>query len=603
EGGEGNDKLIGPALDSTWIIDGNDAGKVGAASFTGVENLEGAADNEDTFVFQSGGRISGLVDGGLAGFDSLAVKAGSHTSATYTMTGPNSGTITIDGVLIGFDGLEPVSNSGTAADIIFDLTGVADSAVLEDIITPGSRLRSVTGTFETTTFGNPVSSLTVNLLGGADTLTINALDAAFAADVTINGGLLGDTVTVNAVTGAGTYRINGGAGADQIHVGAIGAHSLTVAGGADGDTYFFDDNWGQVTVIESGAGIDTLDFSAFSGSLVIDVKVDGSIDLVGSDGSKVILSAATVDFIEAIEGENFNLTGTAATVKDELVGGLEGLVTFMRHIAEIGGLATSLPLLGGSADVAVSKAVDFAEAIDELRLEVEEFFDSHPIVTTDDLIGYLNTAFAPLAKVLEHLGPSVLSPSAITGADIAASDVYEFELVVDGTTVTLIVDVDAAVPAPTLSNGGSTVTVGIAPTGPYTVDQLVSAITAGLSTLDATAGNVVATERDGRLALQAVGTEIENFAVEALGGPLGAAVAKLGFVGGVPVVLDNVQEILRGLGDLNLTVGSGIALDVVFDNGTPQLRFDVDYLAQRETKFFFNLGDQAQALCLSFDLD
>src|SRR5262249_39479257 len=71
---EGADTLQGPAQASTWNITGTDTGTLGETiHFTGVENLTGASGNEDTFVFAAGGSLSGKVDGGAAGFDTLVI--------------------------------------------------------------------------------------------------------------------------------------------------------------------------------------------------------------------------------------------------------------------------------------------------------------------------------------------------------------------------------------------------------------------------------------------------------------------------------------------------------------------------------------------------
>ena len=55
--------MVAPDTLDTWIIMGGDTGTVsddGAAgvTFSGVENLTGAADNEDAFVFATGGSPS-----------------------------------------------------------------------------------------------------------------------------------------------------------------------------------------------------------------------------------------------------------------------------------------------------------------------------------------------------------------------------------------------------------------------------------------------------------------------------------------------------------------------------------------------------------------
>ena len=90
DGGAGNDTLHGPAADSTWTISGQGSGSVAGISFAGFENLAGAAGNKDTFVVDAGGGVSGVVDGGAGGYDSL-VLAGHPDTVVSTPTGPHSG--------------------------------------------------------------------------------------------------------------------------------------------------------------------------------------------------------------------------------------------------------------------------------------------------------------------------------------------------------------------------------------------------------------------------------------------------------------------------------------------------------------------------------
>src|SRR5690606_26043834 len=75
--GEGGlDSLFGEAANSEWFINGLDAGSIGMATFSGIENLLGAADNEDRFSFAAEGSISGYIDGGAGGFDTLHLAGG-----------------------------------------------------------------------------------------------------------------------------------------------------------------------------------------------------------------------------------------------------------------------------------------------------------------------------------------------------------------------------------------------------------------------------------------------------------------------------------------------------------------------------------------------
>ena len=102
--GDGEDTLRGPLTDSTWNINGPNSGDVEGVEFTDVENLTGAPDNEDTFVFEDGGSLSGSVDGGDGGYDSLDIQFSNIQSLVYEATGPDSGVINADGNIIDFVG-------------------------------------------------------------------------------------------------------------------------------------------------------------------------------------------------------------------------------------------------------------------------------------------------------------------------------------------------------------------------------------------------------------------------------------------------------------------------------------------------------------------
>ena len=130
DGGAGSDTLIGPAPDTTWSVTGAGAGTVSGISFAGIENLTGAAGNEDTFVFEAGASLAGTIDGSARGFDTLVI-AIPHAAITYLPTGPDSGSVVLDGTTtIAFAGLEPVSSSVTAADVTVTFGDTEDTVLL-----------------------------------------------------------------------------------------------------------------------------------------------------------------------------------------------------------------------------------------------------------------------------------------------------------------------------------------------------------------------------------------------------------------------------------------------------------------------------------------
>src|SRR5688572_22556891 len=164
-GGAGSDTLVGTAQDTTWSITGAGSGEVDGVLFEAIESLLGTGGNEDRFVVGALGSLSGVMDGGAGGFDSLVLDGGSFGSVAYTATGPNSGTINRDGVLLTYDGLEPIEDLTAVASLTITASDFDDVATLTD---NGSTLTltSVSGTFESITFAQPTTTLTINLGSG-----------------------------------------------------------------------------------------------------------------------------------------------------------------------------------------------------------------------------------------------------------------------------------------------------------------------------------------------------------------------------------------------------------------------------------------------------
>src|SRR5262249_36260704 len=113
-------------------------------------------------IFYDGGSQTGSPG------DSLEILGGAESTATYTFTTTNAnghnGTIAlVNGSTTAtytFTGLEPITNTGTTSQAIFNLpSGDGDNqAVLEDNgnLTDGLvQLRTSNGTFETVVFSNP----------------------------------------------------------------------------------------------------------------------------------------------------------------------------------------------------------------------------------------------------------------------------------------------------------------------------------------------------------------------------------------------------------------------------------------------------------------
>ncbi|MGB3118401.1 MAG: LEPR-XLL domain-containing protein [Verrucomicrobiales bacterium] len=195
DSGGGSDRIIGSGADTTWFVTGHNEGRVQGIRFRNVESLEGAADNEDRFVFEAGARLDGMIDGGALGFDTLVLDGGTSSKATFTAYGPDAGLIETDLISLSYRGLEPIDYLGSA-DAVINLTTGVDEAILED--NAGTlRLRSQNGSFELINFINPLNSLVVNAGDGRDQITV-------ATGVTMNltGQLAFEAETITVAAGA-----------------------------------------------------------------------------------------------------------------------------------------------------------------------------------------------------------------------------------------------------------------------------------------------------------------------------------------------------------------------------------------------------------------
>ncbi|MEJ2723027.1 MAG: LEPR-XLL domain-containing protein [Deltaproteobacteria bacterium] len=206
DGGLGWDTLIGPSVDSTWHITGEDSGTIGSVDFNDVENLSGAAENEDTFIFEAGGSLSGAIEGGAGGFDSLILQGGPYDTVIFKPTGADSGSIHQDSEIIAYSGLEPILSPIPADNIVFDLTEEDDQAIIEAASGSMMQIMSASSipTFETTSFSIPSISLTINGDDGDDSVTVANDLIMPGADLTINA----ETITVDPGVTMSTRQID-----------------------------------------------------------------------------------------------------------------------------------------------------------------------------------------------------------------------------------------------------------------------------------------------------------------------------------------------------------------------------------------------------------
>ena len=225
DGGGGNDTLAGPLQDTTWNVNAADAGSVRGLGFSHVGTLQGAAGNQDSFVFSATGSLSGRADGGDAGFDSITLAGGSFATTTFASFDASSGTISRDANLLRYTGMEPITDLTVTANRIFNgVAGQANNITLS--YNAGTSLMVFASNLsETVNFVAPTASLTLNGQGTTDTISLTGVAPAFNAVLQINGNsTVASTVAFNGAVSTGN-RIAVGSATD-INVNA----NLTATG-------------------------------------------------------------------------------------------------------------------------------------------------------------------------------------------------------------------------------------------------------------------------------------------------------------------------------------------------------------------------------------
>jgi hypothetical protein len=215
KGGSASDTLFGPEEPNVpWTIDGADSGNVVGVVFGSFENLNGAADNVDVFIFGANGSLSGVADGGAAGTDGLIVYEDADSGVAVNPSGPDdAATITIFSRTIsyvGIDGQEFLDDGDpfnlVLAGTVFDDTIrlFADGSNQKLQFEGLGFLDPVTFTVtDTITLGpaqvTALQSLRIEGRDGHDTVTVESLAPGWAASLLIYGSRLPAVITLPPV--------------------------------------------------------------------------------------------------------------------------------------------------------------------------------------------------------------------------------------------------------------------------------------------------------------------------------------------------------------------------------------------------------------------
>ena len=343
--GAGRDRLTGPATDLTWSISGAGAGTVAGAAFTGFEDLTGAAGNRDAFVFGPAGALSGTVAGGDGGFDTVEVVTNGG-SVEATVTGPQSGTLARSGDVVTYAGMEPTVITGASSVVVTAPAGA--TTVIADSGTPDD------GEF-TIDFGGlgekhvinagAITNLTLKLVAGFNTVTIDRLDSKFKGSLTIAGGTGTDAgddwVYFVEKTNAGVYTFNGGDGEDALigpdlpstwNITGADAGDLrgelaftsveNLFGGSDADVFVLQDGGSISVSVDGGEYVtdqgNSLTYSARStGPVTVDLATSSATDVKEFLGIQFVFGSGGTDTITGrTAGSTFVIDGADSGVID-----------------------------------------------------------------------------------------------------------------------------------------------------------------------------------------------------------------------------------------------------------------------------------------------
>ena len=316
-------------------VTGLDLGNSGSVADGGgaAITINGGSGGATFDVDESGGAITVPITVNGGGTSILNIEGGSFTTDTYNYTNAHDGNIDLDSNVINYTGLTPITNSGDAANEIFNLPNTSNTVTLQESGTPSTPLELVSGgAFESTEFTDPTSSLAINSFAGT-TNTINVGGGAALADFNAALTIAGTTTdTVNVDTAATALTLgNGGAntGAVSITAGIINVDSVidTTAGIAGAVTL----TTNQDISLNSGSSITTS-----SGAITLT-----ALGAVSGNYSGILLfdadvSSATGDIL---------LTGQAGDVA-----GHAGILDNGSQIASTGAATVTLDGTGGAGD-------------------------------------------------------------------------------------------------------------------------------------------------------------------------------------------------------------------------------------------------------------
>ena len=366
--GSGADTLDGPSANTAWTVTGPGSGTVAATAFAGFSFLQGAANNDDTFTISGDGQISGGIDGGAGGYDSVVLDATAQSNVALTAATSSSGTVSLDGVSTAYSGMEPVTVNGTVSTLTLSLTADNTTATLGS--NGNGQLALQANTAETQTFNAPTTSLTILLDDNSSTLTVDPLTAGFDASLSLQQGSSdsGDTIDFSGAVATGGQALS--ANADTINVlasatvdtrattGTSGAITLSgqnlslasgsslladkTSGATAGGAIALNANDVTYRTVDLPVTYSPTDYETTTGITLDHANISGGDISLDSDASDLSAADTVPGYVQGLVG---NLQTIASQIPGEIVSELTGIDASV----VLRSAGSTISLAGGSA--------------------------------------------------------------------------------------------------------------------------------------------------------------------------------------------------------------------------------------------------------------
>ncbi|MDT8383231.1 MAG: filamentous hemagglutinin N-terminal domain-containing protein [Gammaproteobacteria bacterium] len=282
-----NSTLTGPASLNTWQITGNNDGSVGGIAFNNFNNLVGNI-NVDVFLFQNGGAITGIVDGG-SGQDTV----------DFTL---ESGVVDVVLGSTNYARIETFVGNNVSSTLTGD--ALANTWVITDVN------EGTLGTISFSDFNNLVGN------SGSDHFTLNG----GSITGTVDGAAGANTITADNTANSWTITA-----ADAGSVTGISAFSNieNLNGNAGTDGFTFADGGSISGVVNGAGGVDVVDQSAQSGFVNLLLGSSGYTNIesfIGNGGNSTLTGDNTIN-TWTLTGPD---TGTVGSVNFANISNLQG---------------------------------------------------------------------------------------------------------------------------------------------------------------------------------------------------------------------------------------------------------------------------------------